>query len=140
MLFLGDSIAYRLFGDEDPVGRTVQLDGAPFTVIGVMQSKFQDSNNNGPDEDRAIIPASTYTATYGDRYVNHLIVKPPDRGAGAGDEAADREVLGARFKFDPTDERAIPMWDFFDTETGDRAWSAMGSRSSWAWSACSRCW
>jgi putative ABC transport system permease protein len=116
VLFLGDSIAYRLFGDEDPVGRTVQLDGAPFTVIGVMQSKFQDSNNNGPDEDRAIIPASTFTATYGDRYVNHLLVKPRTVERAPETKRRIAEVLGARFKFDPTDERAIPMWDFFESE------------------------
>ncbi|HSM07872.1 MAG TPA: ABC transporter permease [Gemmatimonadota bacterium] len=116
VLFLGDSIAYRLFGAEDPVGRTVELDGAPFVVIGVMRSKFQDSNNNGPDEDRAIIPASTFTAIYGNRYVNHLLVQPRTVGRAPETKRRIAEVLGARFKFDPTDERAIPMWDFFESE------------------------
>lgn len=116
VLFLGDSIAHRLFGRDDPVGRTIELDGMPFTVIGVMQSKFQDSNNNGPDEDRAIIPASTYTALYGDRYVNHLLVKPRSVQRAPATKVRIAEVLGARFKFDPTDERAIPMWDFFESE------------------------
>ena len=116
VLFLGDSIAHRLFGDDDPVGRTVELDGAPFVVVGVMQSKFQDSNNNGPDEDRAIIPASTFTAIYGDRYVSHLLVKPRTVGRAPETKVRIAEALGARFKFDPTDERAIPMWDFFESE------------------------
>lgn len=116
VLFLGDSIAARLFGDEEPVGRTVALDGAPFTVIGVMRSKFQDSNNNGPDEDRAIIPASTFTATYGNRYVNHLLVKPRTLERAPETKRQIAEVLGGRFSFDPTDERAIPMWDFFESE------------------------
>ena len=116
VLFLGDSIAYRLFGDEDPVGRVVELDGAPFTVIGVMQKKFQDSSNNGPDEDRAIIPASTLTAIYGDRFVNHLLVQPRTVARAPETKRRIAEVLGARFKFDPTDERAIPMWDFFESE------------------------
>lgn len=116
VLFLGDSIAHRLFGAEDPVGRTVELDGAPFVVVGVMRSKFQDSNNNGPDEDRAIIPASTFTAIYGNRYVNHLLVQPRTVGRAPETKTRIAEVLGARFKFDPTDERAIPMWDFFESE------------------------
>ena len=76
VLFLGNEIAERLFGDEDPVGKTVLLDGLPFTVIGVMQKKFQDSSNNGPDADRAIIPATTLKTIYGPRYVNHLLIRP----------------------------------------------------------------
>lgn len=116
VLFLGDSIAHQLFGRDDPIGRTVQLDGQPFTVIGVMQSKFQDSNNNGPDEDRAIIPASTFTAVYGHRFVNHLLVKPRSVERAPETKRRIAEVLGARFDFDPSDERAIPMWDFFESE------------------------
>jgi putative ABC transport system permease protein len=81
-----------------------------------MKSKFQDSNNNGPDEDRAIIPASTFTAVYGNRYVGHLLVQPRTVGRAPETKTRIAEVLGARFKFDPTDERAIPMWDFFESE------------------------
>jgi putative ABC transport system permease protein len=92
----------------------LDLDGIPFTVIGVMQSKFQDSNNNGPDEDRAIIPASTYRAIYGDRYVNHLLLRPRS-------VREINEVMGAKHKFDPADERALPMWDFIEDEEQTRA-------------------
>ena len=76
VLFLGDEIAARLFGDTPPVGQTVLLDGLSFRVIGVMESKFQDSSNNGPDENRAVIPASTFRSIYGNDFVNHLLVRP----------------------------------------------------------------
>jgi len=115
VVFLGDSIAFRLFGQADPVGRDLILDGVPFTVIGVMQSKFQDSMNNGPDEDRAIIPASTYRAMYGDRYVNHLLLRPRSVERAELTKREIFEVLGARHQFDPTDERALPMWDFIES-------------------------
>jgi putative ABC transport system permease protein len=115
-IFLGDSIAVRLFGSEDPVGKTLDVDGVPFTVVGVMQAKFQDSSNNGPDEDRAIIPASTFSSIYGNRYVNHLLIQPRSIERAAETKLRIYEVLGARFQFDPTDERAIPMWDFFESE------------------------
>jgi putative ABC transport system permease protein len=110
--FLGNAIARRLFGDEDPVGKTLLLDGLPFTVVGVMQKKFQDSSNNGPDEDRAIIPASTLKATYGPRFVNHLLVRPRD--TREADLVRQRlfDVLGARYRFEPGDKRALQMWDF----------------------------
>lgn len=116
VLFLGDSIAYRLFGSEDAVGKQVDIDGVPFTVIGVMQPKFQDSSNNGPDEQRAIIPSSTFTSIYGDRYVNHLLVQPRSVERAVETKQRIYEVLGARFSFDPTDDRAIGMWDFFEGE------------------------
>jgi putative ABC transport system permease protein len=116
VLFLGDEIAEELFGSEDPVGQTVMLDDLPFTVIGVMQRKFQDSMNNGPDARRAIIPASTLKSIYGHRYVNHLLLRPRDPGRAEFVKGELFRVLGARYKFDPEDERALPMWDFIEGE------------------------
>ena len=116
VLFLGDDIARRIFGTHDPVGEEVLLDGLPFTVIGVMQRKFQDSSNNGPDEDRAIIPASTFKAIYGYRYVSHLLVRPQSTEIAPAVKARLFEVLGRRYQFDPTDSRALPMWDFVEDQ------------------------
>lgn len=118
VLFLGDEIAGRLFGELDPVGRTVDLDGLPFTVVGVMEPKFQDSSNNGPDENRAVIPASTFRTLYGRQYVSHLLVRPRDVSEAGFVKQELFRVLGARHGFDPGDERALPMWDFVeDLET-----------------------
>ncbi len=116
VLFLGNDIAERLFGTSDPVGQSVTLDGLPFTVIGVMQPKFQDSSNNGPDEDRAVIPASTLKTIYGHRSVSHLLVRPRDASQSAAVKRRMFEVLGRRHKFDPEDERALPMWDFIEDQ------------------------
>ena len=116
VVFLGDSIAVRLFGAESPVGRTVYIDDVPFTVVGVMESKFQTSMNNGPDSDRAIIPASTFRTLYGNRYVNQLLVRPRDVLEAERVKARLYEVLGRRHKFDPNDEAALSMWDFIEEE------------------------
>jgi putative ABC transport system permease protein len=116
VLFLGDEIAVELFGSEDPVGQTVMLDDLPYIVIGVMQKKFQDSMNNGPDSRRAIIPASTFKSIYGYRYVSHLLLRPRDPSRAEFVKAELFRVLGSRYKFDPEDERALPMWDFIEDE------------------------
>ena len=116
VLFLGNEIAERLFEDEDPVGKEVMLDGLPFTVIGVMQEKLQTSMNNGPDANRAIIPASTFEIIYGYRYVSHLIVRPRSIARAPYVKSEIFRVMGRRYKFDPTDERALPMWDFIEGE------------------------
>lgn len=116
VLFLGNKLAERLFPGGDPVGQTVTLDGLPFVVIGVMATKFQDSSNNGPDEDRAIIPASTFRSIYGPRFVSHLLIHPRDLTVAAGVKQDLYRVLGRRYRFDPTDERALSMWDFIENE------------------------
>jgi putative ABC transport system permease protein len=116
VLFLGDEIAEDLFESEDPVGKTVMLDDLPFTVVGVMQKKFQDSMNNGPDARRAIIPASTFKTIYGHRYVSHLLLRPKDVSQAEFVKAELFRVLGRKHKFDAEDERALPMWDFIEDE------------------------
>jgi putative ABC transport system permease protein len=114
--FLGDSIATRLFPGESPVGRTLMVDGVPFTVVGVMEKKMQSSMNNGPDADRVVIPASVFRTVYGHRYVSHLLVRPRDVREAPAVRAAIAETLGRKYQFDPTDERALPLWDFVEEE------------------------
>ncbi len=116
VLFLGNEIAERLFGDEPPVGKTVLLDALPFTVVGVMKEKFQDSSNNGPDANRAIIPASTFQTIYGHEFVNHFIIRPRDVSRAAFVKSELYRVLGKRHRFDASDERALGMWDFIEDE------------------------
>ncbi|MGD8698301.1 MAG: ABC transporter permease [Gemmatimonadales bacterium] len=116
VLFLGNEIAEQLFEDADPVGQTVMLDDLPFIVIGVMQKKFQDSMNNGPDARRAIIPASTFKTVYGQRYVSHLLLRPVNPARAEFVKSEIFRVMGARYQFDPEDDRALPMWDFIEDE------------------------
>src|SRR5207237_8865639 len=68
VLFLGNELAERIVGKGvAPIGKSVVVDGLPFTVVGVLQKKFQDSSNNGPDADRAVIPYSTFRTIWGNR-------------------------------------------------------------------------
>lgn len=116
VLFLGNDIAGSLFGGEDPVGKQVMLDGLPFTVIGIMQEKLQTSMNNGPDANRAIIPASTFETIYGYRYINHLVLRPRSIESAPAVKQDLYRVLGRKYKFDAADERALGIWDFIENE------------------------
>ena len=62
VVFLGSEIANEIFGHPNPVGESMEIDGLPFTVIGIMPKKLQTSMNNGPDDRRAIIPFTTLVA------------------------------------------------------------------------------
>ena len=117
VLFLGNELSERIFGKGvDPVGKSVVVDGLPFTVVGVLQKKFQDSSNNGPDAERGVIPYSTFRTIYGNRFVNHLIVQPRDASRGPIVKSELYQVLGRKYRFDPRDERALGMWDFIEGE------------------------
>ncbi len=117
VLFLGNELAERIFGKGvDPVGKVVVVDGLPFTVVGILKKKFQDSSNNGPDAERGVIPYSTFRTIYGFRFVNHLIVQPHDASRGPLVKSDLYRVLGRKYRFDPADERALGMWDFIEDE------------------------
>lgn len=116
VVFLGGEIAKEMFGRPDPIGETVKIDGLPFKVIGTMPKKLQTSMNNGPDDERAIIPYTTYQSIYGDKYLDEMIVKPARFQDGMYVEKEIRHVLGKKYHFDPDDERAVPMWNFIENE------------------------
>ncbi len=114
VVFLGDDLKKLLFGEADAVGKQVFIGAVPFTVVGVMVHKTQDSSYNDRDKDRAFIPASTYHALYGDRYLNDIVFKVgnPDDSKELVRQA--RAVISRHEMFDPTDQDANPMWDTND--------------------------
>jgi putative ABC transport system permease protein len=116
VLFLGAEIAKDIFKEEDPVGKSIMVDNIPFTVVGVMQKKLQTSMNNGPDVRRAIIPYSTFRTSYGNIYVNTLVVRPTDPSQQERVKSEIYRVLGSKYKFDQTDERTLGIWDFIEAE------------------------
>jgi len=55
---LGSTVAKKLFGNEDPIGKLIRIETTPFTVIGVLESK--GSNAMGSDQDDAVmVPLDT---------------------------------------------------------------------------------
>ena len=66
MVVLGDELATDLFGKDDPVGKTVQINQSTFLVVGVMQPKVMMGMYSGPDKDQATIPATTFKAMFTD--------------------------------------------------------------------------
>ncbi|HEX3156899.1 MAG TPA: ABC transporter permease [Gemmatimonadaceae bacterium] len=62
VIIINDSLKSQLFGDSDPIGKEVSVDGQPFSVIGVYHTEagfLKSMDGRGPDKPRAIIPMST---------------------------------------------------------------------------------
>jgi putative ABC transport system permease protein len=109
--FLGDGIAKKLFAAEDPVGQLVEIDGLPYKVVGVMAAKVQMSMSNGPDADRVILPWSTFQTVYGAQRVNRILIRPADRARTKELIRDIRDLLGRKYRFDPTDTYAVDIDD-----------------------------
>jgi putative ABC transport system permease protein len=116
VLVLGAVIAKDIFKDEYPIGKTILLDGVPYTIVGLIQKKVQTAMNNGPDTRRAIIPYTTFRTTYGNKFVNSIVVQPMDPSQQEYVKSSIYEALGRKYRFDPKDERAINIWDFIEAE------------------------
>jgi putative ABC transport system permease protein len=119
VVFLGDGIAKKLFDAEDPIGQVIEIDGKPFTVIGVMEPKVQTSMSNGPDADRVIMPYSTFMTVYNRYKVYNILVRPADRTRSKELIRDIRDILGRKYRFDPADEYAVRIYDnITDEEIG----------------------
>lgn len=118
VVVLGDAVRDLLFEKlrGDVVGRQVMIGETPFTVIGVMRPKQQSSSYNSRDRDRVFIPSSTHAAMFGQRFVSNIIYRTTGGAATQEAERAVFEVLGGKYRFDPSDDDAIGVWDTAEFE------------------------
>jgi len=106
---IGEVVRDQLFKDEDPIGKSVIVDGASYKVVGVYHDKEGERTMR-----RLYLPISTVQKVYSaqDR-IDQLII-------GAGDlsmaemtllEEATRSALQQRKKISPKDRRAIRIFN-----------------------------
>jgi len=65
--FLGSDAAKQLFPGRSPVGENVYLNAFPYTVIGVMAVKKQDSSYDGWDVSKILIPYAAMRRDFPDK-------------------------------------------------------------------------
>ena len=108
VVFLGNELQDELFGDED-AGRP-DRPRQPGAVHRRRRDAEEDADGHlgGPDADNAVIPLSTFRALFGRRYVSNLVVR---RDVAGGQRRRSRSgstrSSAAKYRFDPTDERAL---------------------------------
>jgi putative ABC transport system permease protein len=130
---IGADATQQLFGTRESIGETVQINGLPYTVIGKIRKKDQDSNYSGPDNDKVFVPFAAMSRDFPrvdvePGVVSQIILAPhpwvvdmlpaalSNRTARIEDidwplEREVRGVLARRHGFDPEDRDAISMWD-----------------------------
>jgi putative ABC transport system permease protein len=109
--FIGWKVATDLFGSEDAVGRPVVINRIPFTVIGVLKKKIQDSMYQGPDADQIYLPSSAYRQIDSRRRINQIHIQPRSADDSTLIESRVRTLLGRKYRFDPDDRYATSFWN-----------------------------
>lgn len=109
--FLGNELAEQLFGAGGGVGQELRIHGSPFTVVGVMEKKQQNSSYSGRDKDKIFIPASTMQALTGQQYLDDFIFRAKDVAATKQVTDDVRAALAGKHRFDPDDKEALSTWD-----------------------------
>ena len=139
VVVLGYDAAKQLFAERDPVGSEITIGGLPYTVIGRIRKKQQDSNYTGQDDQRLFLP---YETTQKDFPLPGLLNTPSHLSAiiaGPKPEVTQmirdimereknmrmffglnsrgpveqeiRDILSKRHNFDRQDPEAISFWN-----------------------------
>jgi putative ABC transport system permease protein len=130
---VGAEAARQLFPRGDAIGQPIQLNGLPYTVIGQLRRKEQDSAYNGRDNDKIFVPFSAMARDFPrtdapEGALSQIVVAPHpwvvEQLPAILDTRTERleevdwplernvrEVLARRHGFDPADREALRMWD-----------------------------
>jgi putative ABC transport system permease protein len=109
--FIGWKVASDLFGTKDAVGRTIVINRVPFTVIGVLKKKIQDSMYNGPDADQVYLPFLAFRQIDNQRYLDQIHIQPREASQSPLVEDRVKALLGRKYRFDPADRYAMNFWN-----------------------------
>jgi len=115
--FLGSNIKKQLFATRPALGETIRINDLPYTVIGVMESKDQNSCYDGWDVDKVFIPFSAIMRDFPNkppstpRDIDRLLVAPKSYELHEECKRQVRRALGRIHNFDPQDKEAAPIWD-----------------------------
>jgi putative ABC transport system permease protein len=106
---LGASLPEIYFGSQDPIGQTIQVDGRPFEVIGVLRRKGnQFVTQNGPNDDMIFIPLSQGQRLYRmGNEVEDLLLHPHRLDETDQMIGELRAALWPHHRIAPQDEQAV---------------------------------
>lgn len=119
VVILGWAARRQLFPGQPAVGTTLLIKSVPYTVIGVLAEKKQNSNYNGPDNDFLFAPYSSVARDFPPAekkgivrgFLDDIVFEVSD--AETHDDAVlqVRRAIGRRHHFEAKDKDALFIWD-----------------------------
>jgi putative ABC transport system permease protein len=100
---IGSEAKTKLYSGLYPIGQRIRINGVSFTVIGVLQAKMQEGNDN---INRVVyIPFTTMSDVKDTKYLDAIWFNY--QGNYVTTESALRGTLGAAHQFRPSDRNAV---------------------------------
>jgi putative ABC transport system permease protein len=118
--FLGSEAQKQLFATRPSVGETLYIADIPYTVIGVMRHKEQDSSYDGFDINKVYVPFSDMLRDFPNKpparpdSIDQLLVTPRSVAEHEACKTELRRALARIHGFDPADKEAAAIWDTVD--------------------------
>lgn len=106
---IGTKVVEGLFGEEDPIGKQIDVKGIMYTVVGV----FKDAGNEG-EVRRIFIPISVAQLTYeGTNQLHQIMFTTGDANVEESNIIKQNVIalMSQRHKFAPEDSRALYIWN-----------------------------
>lgn len=120
VVVLGSESRAQLYPNKPAVGATLMIGGMPYTVIGVLAKKKQNSSyGNGQDDTQLFVPYSAMARDFPQPdkpgiirgWVNDIVVEPISADVHEAAIQQVYQVLGKRHHFEPSDKDALWVWD-----------------------------
>ncbi|MGO9201698.1 MAG: ABC transporter permease [Limisphaerales bacterium] len=115
VVVIGETLRKQLFSGLPAVDSEVRINGARFTVVGVLEKKTQITNYQAPDDLTAFVPFSTLSGLADVRYLDDIVLLPASNQFRDRIAAEVRAALARAHNFNQTDERAVQIieWNKF---------------------------
>jgi len=111
VVVLGAEVKRRLFGGRSGLHEVITIQGTPFKVVGLMPNKEQNNMYYGPDNEMAVVPWTAARQSFGQEYIENLVLQPASVLRHTDTERAVKETLGAAMGFNPDDPQVLPCWN-----------------------------
>jgi len=118
------------------LGQTISLTETPYTIIGVMKPKEQNSSYDGADVRKIFIPFNSMRRDFPNKppavehSVDRLLVAPWSLETHPDCVKQVRRSLGRLHSFDPRDKEAASIWDTVKNAEANRM-IIVGMEFSW---------
>jgi putative ABC transport system permease protein len=115
--FIGSEVKKQLFGTRVALGQTIRIGDFPYTVVGLMRQKDQDSSYDSFDVNKVFIPFSAMLRDFPlkppstPNAVDRLLVTPKSLNQHEACKWQVRRALAQIHHFDPNDKEAAGIWD-----------------------------
>src|ERR1700731_4021403 len=108
---IGSEAKEKLFSGRNALGERIRIDGLSFEVIGILSAKMQEGND---DINRAIyVPFTTMSELKDTHYLDSIWFNYETPEYERLEQAA-RAVLATEHKFNPTDRRALRIFNLME--------------------------